>query len=125
MDADGGEEDSRHGSSAATHQTADELIARCIAPVKTEFLRPPPDRTSSQNDDVSIPKDKAPVLAKEKKSKRQLKRERRQVLLPPLAFPLYTMQKNQLKIRHAVYFLLCRIKNQRKISVLKFPSLVM
>ncbi|XP_058785073.1 tRNA-dihydrouridine(47) synthase [NAD(P)(+)]-like [Vicia villosa] len=78
MDADGGEEDSRHGGSAATHQTTDELIARCIAPVKTEFLRPPPDRTSSQNDDVSIPKDKAPVLAKEKKSKRQLKRERRQ-----------------------------------------------
>lgn len=97
MNVNGGEEDSRHGGSAVTLQTTDQLIARCIAPVRNEFLRPPPDRTSSQNDDVSIPKDKAPVLAKEKKSKRQLKRERRQVLLPPLAFPLYSMQ-----IRHDV-----------------------
>ncbi|WJX42486.1 tRNA-dihydrouridine(47) synthase [NAD(P)(+)] [Trifolium repens] len=76
---DGGEDNSHQGSSLVIHQTTEQLIARCIAPVKKEFIRPPPDRTtSSQNDTVSIPNDKPPVLAKEKKSKRQLKRERRQ-----------------------------------------------
>ncbi|KAK4401440.1 tRNA-dihydrouridine(47) synthase [NAD(P)(+)]-like [Sesamum angolense] len=62
-----------------------ELVAKAIAPVKRDFLRPPPVRTcdgnnsskaderaAAQKDDAS-----APIL-KEKKSKRQLKRERRQ-----------------------------------------------
>ncbi|XP_027190841.1 tRNA-dihydrouridine(47) synthase [NAD(P)(+)]-like isoform X2 [Cicer arietinum] len=75
---DGGDNDSRQGSTLVIHQTTEQLIARCIAPVKKDFLRPPPVRTSSQNDDIPIPNDKPPVLAKEKKSKRQLKRERRQ-----------------------------------------------
>ncbi|KAF7810829.1 tRNA-dihydrouridine(47) synthase [NAD(P)(+)]-like [Senna tora] len=68
-----------------TKQTPEQLVARAIAPVKGEFLRPPPVRASSatQNDDVSEQTDdKATVqsggLVKEKKSKRQLKRERRQ-----------------------------------------------
>ncbi|KAL0334628.1 UNVERIFIED_CONTAM: tRNA-dihydrouridine(47) synthase [NAD(P)(+)]-like [Sesamum radiatum] len=62
-----------------------ELVAKAIAPVKRDFLRAPPVRTcdgnnsskaderaAAQKDDAS-----APIL-KEKKSKRQLKRERRQ-----------------------------------------------
>lgn len=69
--------------------TPEELVAKAIAPVKPHYLRPPPVRSSScnnakdaapstaKNDDA----DKAPPssLVKEKKSKRQLKRERRQV----------------------------------------------
>lgn len=68
-----------HGGSAVSEQTPEQLVARSIAPVKKDFLRPPPVRASPPNDDVSIANDKTPVLAKEKKSKRQLKRERRQV----------------------------------------------
>lgn len=72
-------------SSPATQQTPEELVARSIAPVKRNFLRPPPVRPcSSANRDgaVSETKDKPAQSAvdKEKKSKRQLKRERRQVL---------------------------------------------
>lgn len=75
-------------SNGLTQQTPEQLVARAIAPVKVEFLRPPPVRTSSttQNEYVSEDrdKDKASVqpggLVKEKKSKRQLKGERRQVL---------------------------------------------
>lgn len=73
-------------SPVQAHPGAAELVAKAIAPVKREFLRPPPVRTCDgidgkkaddketvQNDGAS-----APIL-KEKKSKRQLKRERRQV----------------------------------------------
>ncbi|KAG2400832.1 tRNA-dihydrouridine(47) synthase [Vigna angularis] len=64
----------------AANQTPEQLVSRAIAPVKKEFLRPPPVRSSAPDDDVSIPNEnKTSVLAKEKKSKRQLKRERRQV----------------------------------------------
>ncbi|KAK7310590.1 hypothetical protein RJT34_08184 [Clitoria ternatea] len=57
-----------------------ELVARAIAPVKKFYLRPPPVR-----DDVPIPDDTKPsLLAKEKKSKRQLKRERRQEQKSPV-----------------------------------------
>ncbi|KAI3446213.1 hypothetical protein Pfo_002878 [Paulownia fortunei] len=65
--------------------SAEELVAKAIAPVKRDFLRPPPvrtcdrsdnnkadDKATAQNDGVSSP------IIKEKKSKRQLKRERRQ-----------------------------------------------
>ncbi|RDX71542.1 tRNA-dihydrouridine(47) synthase [NAD(P)(+)]-like protein, partial [Mucuna pruriens] len=73
------EEERDEGSSVVVEQTPEQLVARAIAPVKKDFLRPPPVRASSPNDDVSIPNDtKTSVLAKEKKSKRQLKRERRQ-----------------------------------------------
>jgi tRNA-dihydrouridine synthase 3 len=68
--------------SNGSQPTPEELAAKAIAPVKKEFLRPPPPRTSStstglQNDTVSQTK---VVSVKEKKSKRQLKRERHQVL---------------------------------------------
>jgi len=65
------EDDSGKGSTLVIDQTTEQLIVRCIAPVKKDFLRPPPDRTTTSSS--------APVLAKEKKSKRQLKRERLQV----------------------------------------------
>ncbi|GKV24083.1 hypothetical protein SLEP1_g33739 [Rubroshorea leprosula] len=61
-------------------QTPEELVARAIAPIKREFLRPPPSRTTQNN--ASSDADSKPSqssLVKDKKSKRQLKRERRQV----------------------------------------------
>jgi tRNA-dihydrouridine synthase 3 len=73
--------------SNGSQPTPEELVAKAIAPVKKEFLRPPPPRLSStstglQNNTVSQTK---VVSAKEKKSKRQLKRERHQVLSLSLA----------------------------------------
>lgn len=76
-----------HSSDNGTHLTPQQLVAKAIAPVKRDFLRPPPLRSSSNNlkDATSTAKndgdDKAApsTLVKEKKSKRQLKRERRQV----------------------------------------------
>ncbi|KAK7352061.1 hypothetical protein VNO80_17477 [Phaseolus coccineus] len=78
-----GEEERDEGGSVpgvvAADQTPQQLVSRAIAPVKKEFLRPPPVRSSAPNDDVSIPNEnRTSVLAKEKKSKRQLKRERRE-----------------------------------------------
>jgi len=60
-------------------RTPEELVARAIAPVKSEFLRPPPVR---QGEAAPEARAGAPQsgLVKEKKSKRQLKRERQQVL---------------------------------------------
>lgn len=56
--------------------TSEELIERSMAPIKKEFLcRPPPSRSLKQSD-VKAPH---PSLVQEKKSKRQLKRERREV----------------------------------------------
>jgi hypothetical protein len=123
---DGGEDNSSHqGSSLVIHQTTEQLIARCIAPVKKDFIRPPPDRTtSSQNDTVSIPNDKPPVLAKEKKSKRQLKRERRQVGTTRIS--ILHIHSIYSKIQHNEFHsLLFRTKNQQKIFVQKFQSQVM
>lgn len=60
-------------------KTPEELVAKAIAPVKREFLRPPPLRPC--NDVASDSKSTPSTFVKEKKSKRQLKRERRQVLL--------------------------------------------
>ncbi|XP_057788581.1 LOW QUALITY PROTEIN: tRNA-dihydrouridine(47) synthase [NAD(P)(+)]-like [Salvia miltiorrhiza] len=69
--------------------TAAELVAKAIAPMRREFLRPPPvrncdnsvdknsDDKEAAQDDGRISVSAAPIL-KEKKSKRQLKRERRQ-----------------------------------------------
>lgn len=66
--------------SNGSQPTPEQLAAKAIAPVKKEFLRPPPPRPSStstglQNDTGSQTK---VVSVKEKKSKRQLKRERHQ-----------------------------------------------
>ncbi|CAH8344619.1 unnamed protein product [Eruca vesicaria subsp. sativa] len=57
--------------------TSEELIERSMAPIKKEFLCPPPSRSLKQSDaaDVKAPH---PSLVQEKKSKRQLKRERRE-----------------------------------------------
>lgn len=65
----------------------EELVAKAIAPVKREFLRPPPVRPSNNNtntdrittggEDAVSESKPAPIL-QEKKSKRQLKRERHQ-----------------------------------------------
>ncbi|CAM8899070.1 unnamed protein product [Rhodiola kirilowii] len=53
---------------------------QAIAPVKREFLRPPPPRDSrtETNDDAAEANGGASKLVKEKKSKRQFKRERQQ-----------------------------------------------
>lgn len=71
------------------HSTPEELVAKAIAPVKREFLRPPPVRSSEKNSDslsqsdvnqanVDAKSDASKSIVKEKKSKRQLKRERRE-----------------------------------------------
>ncbi|XP_057966077.1 tRNA-dihydrouridine(47) synthase [NAD(P)(+)]-like [Malania oleifera] len=67
-------------SSSGAGRTPEELVAKAIAPVKRGFLRPPPTRPHSADADggVSDAKAAASVIIKEKKSKRQLKRERRQ-----------------------------------------------
>lgn len=74
-------------SDASVQRTPEELVAKAIAPVKTDFLRsPPPSRSQSNyngvDDDASERKGPASAAAsgvvKEKKSKRQLKRERRE-----------------------------------------------
>ncbi|KAL2927927.1 tRNA-dihydrouridine(47) synthase [NAD(P)(+)]-like [Bienertia sinuspersici] len=70
--------------------STEELVAKSIAPVKKEFLRPPPTNrsTNSENyhnnsikDDDNGKSDSSKAdngIVKEKKSKRQLKRERRE-----------------------------------------------
>ncbi|KAG0473116.1 hypothetical protein HPP92_014973 [Vanilla planifolia] len=67
------------------HRTPECLIAKAIAPVKLEFLRPPPPRTALDAEaeynveDNATEKRAAPsAVIREKKSKRQLKRERKQ-----------------------------------------------
>ncbi|CAN4107437.1 unnamed protein product [Withania somnifera] len=71
--------------------TPEELVAKAIAPVKREYLRPPPSRTSTVNNNISVgvqnddaAEAKTAPIVKEKKSKRQMKRERRQELKSPL-----------------------------------------
>ncbi|XP_039122534.1 tRNA-dihydrouridine(47) synthase [NAD(P)(+)]-like [Dioscorea cayenensis subsp. rotundata] len=54
----------------------EELVAKAIAPVKAEFLRPPPSR--SRSDGAGEKNSVSSNVVKEKKSKRQLKRERQQ-----------------------------------------------
>ncbi|KAF8406525.1 hypothetical protein HHK36_008613 [Tetracentron sinense] len=62
------------------HLKPEELIAKAIAPVKREYIRTPPIRPCSNacNDGVSEKKAIVSNVVKEKKSKRQLKRERQQ-----------------------------------------------
>ncbi|XP_022747839.1 tRNA-dihydrouridine(47) synthase [NAD(P)(+)]-like isoform X2 [Durio zibethinus] len=67
-------------TNGAAQQKPEDLVARAIAPVKREFLRPPPSSRTTQNDaasDTNVKQSQSNVV-KEKKSKRQLKRERRQ-----------------------------------------------
>ncbi|KAF7127949.1 hypothetical protein RHSIM_Rhsim11G0184600 [Rhododendron simsii] len=71
------------GGGGISEKTPEELIAKAIAPVKREFLRPPPIRpcsNSNDTNDAASGTKSAPSssLLKEKKSKRQLKRERLQ-----------------------------------------------
>ncbi|KAL3515087.1 hypothetical protein ACH5RR_021989 [Cinchona calisaya] len=63
---------------APAQLSPEELVAKAIAPVKKEFLRPPPIRPSTTQPDDDVSEAKSSSLIKEKKSKRQLKRERRQ-----------------------------------------------
>lgn len=69
-------------SKLPVEKTPEELVAKAIAPVKREFLRPPPLRPSSNNHGGAVSEEKAEppqsAIVKEKKSKRQLKRERRE-----------------------------------------------
>ncbi|KAL6213720.1 hypothetical protein ACLB2K_013164 [Fragaria x ananassa] len=82
--------DASNGVSAAVEaqRTPEELVAKSIAPVKKQFLRPAPIRPFSkdQNDAVSEgnAKPHQSSVVKEKKSKRQLKRERREAQKSPL-----------------------------------------
>ncbi|XP_058098783.1 tRNA-dihydrouridine(47) synthase [NAD(P)(+)]-like isoform X3 [Magnolia sinica] len=84
---DGGTSTDGGEPKASAHLKPEELVAKAIAPVKREYLRPPPlrpcssslpsdekDGTASNNDKSSS----TAVVVKEKKSKRQLKRERQQ-----------------------------------------------
>lgn len=75
-----------------SHKTAEELVAKAIAPVKREYLRPPPQRkcgdssshTSHLENDDAVEAKSKPLL-NVKKSKRQLKRERLQERKSPLS----------------------------------------
>lgn len=77
--------------SKPVHASPGELVAKAIAPVKRDFLRPPPVRASSSSNNANpvggggdVGSDRKSLPAKsvvqEKKSKRQLKRERQQVI---------------------------------------------
>ncbi|XP_041010944.1 tRNA-dihydrouridine(47) synthase [NAD(P)(+)]-like isoform X1 [Juglans microcarpa x Juglans regia] len=72
-------DDSPSLKSNGSQRTPEELVAKAIAPVKKEFLRSPPPRpSSSTNHQTHVVSETKVVSIKEKKSKRQLKRERRQ-----------------------------------------------
>ncbi|KAM3202209.1 hypothetical protein P3L10_029833 [Capsicum annuum] len=77
-------------------RTIEELVEKAIAPVKREYLRPPPSRPSTnnkgdivevQNDDVA--EAKSTSIIKDKKSKRQMKCEHRQII-----FIIYILKKD-------------------------------
>lgn len=89
------EEISEDPSPAIGAPKPEELVAKAIAPVKRDYLCPPPLRPSSSNDDKEKDflsdkknRDSTHIVVKEKKSKRQLKRERQKV------FPLPTFEVN-------------------------------
>ncbi|XP_050363783.1 tRNA-dihydrouridine(47) synthase [NAD(P)(+)]-like [Argentina anserina] len=80
--------DASNGVAAAlaAQRTPEELVAKSIAPVKKQYLRPPPLRPCSKDQNDAVPEGsaKSSTVVKEKKSKRQLKRERREVQKSPL-----------------------------------------
>lgn len=66
-------------------KSPEELVAKAIAPVKPQFLRPPPARNNQSESDATAAAagsnsdgkaSQSGIVAKEKKSKRQLKRDR-------------------------------------------------
>lgn len=119
MDVEEPRDEGQPGGSV--EQSPEQLVARAIAPVKKDFLRPPPVRSSSPNDGVSIPNDnnKTSVLAKEKKSKRQLKRERR--LVP--SFTCLCLSTLQLHLTlFAFNSNILRNKSQHETCVPKLPK---
>ncbi|KAK9129578.1 hypothetical protein Sjap_010065 [Stephania japonica] len=71
------------------HPRPEDLVAKAIAPVKQEFLRPPPSsrpKTSTEATEGGAPIAKncnggSSNVVKEKKSRRQLKRERQQAVM--------------------------------------------
>lgn len=61
-------------ASSPPQPTPEELVARAVAPVKPAFLRPPPVREAPSEENRATG-----AVPLEKKSKRQFKRERKQV----------------------------------------------
>ncbi|PKA53109.1 tRNA-dihydrouridine(47) synthase [NAD(P)(+)]-like [Apostasia shenzhenica] len=87
------------------HRSPENLVAKAIAPVKVEYLRPPPLRTVPNSEvedgahDGAAERKAAPGLVKEKKSKRQLKKERKQVdVEKPVSFFFFNERKSALHI---------------------------
>ena len=68
--------DSSPAASSPPRPRPEEQVARAVAPGKPAFLRPPPVRDAPKDEGKA--NDGGAVVA-EKKSKRQLKRERKQV----------------------------------------------
>lgn len=75
--------------------STEELISKSIAPVKKEFLRPPPTSRSttsdSKDDYANSEAPRSSGMIQEKKSKRQLKRERHEVLFLSLEFTSFIL----------------------------------
>jgi tRNA-dihydrouridine synthase 3 len=65
--------------SSAPPPTPEELVARAVAPVKAAFLRPPPVRDTPTSEESRA----SGAVPLEKKSKRQFRRERKQVTSLP------------------------------------------
>lgn len=68
--------DSSPAASSPPRPSPEELVARAVAPVKPAFLRPPPVRDAPKDEGKA---NGGGAVVAEKKSKRQLKRERKQV----------------------------------------------
>ncbi|KAJ0010761.1 hypothetical protein Pint_34821 [Pistacia integerrima] len=78
-----------NGAPEPQNLTPEQLVAKAIAPVKKHFLRPPPTRTIQSDTLLSVNDENkrsqsSTAVVKEKKSKRQLKRERLQEKKSPL-----------------------------------------
>ncbi|XP_021753466.1 tRNA-dihydrouridine(47) synthase [NAD(P)(+)]-like [Chenopodium quinoa] len=68
-------------TATGTQPSPEELMAKGVAPVKKEFLRPPPtSRCVTSDENGKSDKSKSSGVVVEKKSKRQLKRERHEKL---------------------------------------------
>lgn len=76
MDELSGAADVESGNPVEVELSAEESVGKGIAPVKREYQRRPTPRCSSNGDANATSS-----VVKEKKSKRQLKRERQQVFL--------------------------------------------
>eukprot|EP00252_Welwitschia_mirabilis_P005993 TRINITY_DN16611_c0_g1_i1.p1 TRINITY_DN16611_c0_g1~~TRINITY_DN16611_c0_g1_i1.p1 ORF type:complete len:690 (-),score=134.67 TRINITY_DN16611_c0_g1_i1:223-2292(-) len=65
------------GKPDAYRPSAEELVTKAIAPVKSEYIRPAPCRSSDTKDE-SVQNAASSKISANKKSRRQLKRERKQ-----------------------------------------------